>query len=98
MTPSEAAAAHAYGADAVKIFPAGALGSAYVEAIKAPLSHIKLLAVGGVNENNAGEFIRAGAMGVGIGGNLTRESLIRAGAFDQIRDVARACAKAVRAV
>jgi len=71
LTPTEAQSAHRYGADFVKLFPVSSLGAGYIKAISAPLSHIKFLAVGGVNEKNISEFIKAGAVGVGIGGNLT---------------------------
>ena len=71
LTPTEAQSAHRYGADFVKLFPVSSLGAGYIKAISAPLSHIKFLAVGGVNEKNISELIKAGAVGVGIGGNLT---------------------------
>ena len=54
LTPTEVATAYAYGADFVKLFPAGELGLSYIKAIRAPLAHIPMLAVGGVNENNLG--------------------------------------------
>ena len=76
MTPTEAQRAHAAGADAVKIFPAGTLGPAYLKAIASPLSHIPFLAVGGVNDTNIAEFLRAGAIGAGVGGNLVNREWI----------------------
>ena len=60
MTPTEIRQAYAAGADFVKVFPAGTLGSAYIKAIRGPLNNIPLLAVGGVSEKNAGEFMKAG--------------------------------------
>lgn len=62
--------------DAVKVFPAGVLGPDYVKALRAPLSQIPLMAVGGVDECNAAEFLAAGCVGVGVGGNLVRKDLI----------------------
>ena len=56
FTPSEILAAYDAGADAVKVFPASCLGPGYIKAIRAPLSHIPLMAVGGVNEKNAADF------------------------------------------
>lgn len=88
MTPSEAGAAHAAGADFVKIFPAGSLGPQYLKNICAPLSHIRFLAVGGIDENNAAGFIKAGAAGLGIGGQLINKDWIAAGDFDRITDLA----------
>ena len=57
----------------MKIFPAGSLGIGYVKALRAPLSHIPLLAVGGVGPDNVREFMAAGCVGAGVGGNLTNK-------------------------
>ena len=95
MTPSECVTAYNAGADAVKVFPAGQLGSAYIKAIRAPLSHIPMLAVGGVNEKNAAEFIKAGCIGLGVGGMLVNAELARNGEFDKITALAREYIKAV---
>ena len=89
LSPSEITDAAEYVADFVKIFPAASLGAGYLKAVKGPLNHIPLLAVGGVNELNAAEFLRAGAEGVGIGGNLVNREWIAAGEFDKIREAAR---------
>lgn len=96
MTPSECLAAHKAGADFVKLFPASVLGPAYLEAIRVPLSHIRFLAVGGIAENNAADFIKAGAAGLGVGGNLVNRDRIAAGKFDGITAVARKLVSAVR--
>jgi 2-dehydro-3-deoxyphosphogluconate aldolase/(4S)-4-hydroxy-2-oxoglutarate aldolase len=89
MTPSEAVSAHEAGADFVKIFPAGSLGSGHVKALAAPLSHIRFLAVGGVSASNAAEFMAAGCVGVGVGGNLTNKEWIAAGEWSKITAAAR---------
>ena len=52
LTPSEIKQAHIAGADFIKLFPISQLGADYLKAIKAPLSHIKFLAVGGIDTNN----------------------------------------------
>ena len=88
LTPTEIAFAHRCGADYVKLFPAGELGISYIKAVKAPLNHIKMLAVGGVNVNNLKEFLAAG-VGVGIGSDIVRKDLIQAGRFDQITELAQ---------
>jgi len=88
MTPTECAAAHTYGADFIKIFPAGVLGPGYIKALRAPLSHLKFLAVGGVDCTNIPDFLRAGALGFGVGGNLVNKDWIAAGAFDKITALA----------
>lgn len=85
------------GADAVKVFPAGDLGPNYIKAIRAPLSDIEFLAVGGVNEKNAAEFIRAGAIGLGVGGSLVNREWIEKGETDKkITALAREYGKAVK--
>lgn len=95
FTPSEIVIAHQAGADAVKVFPAGNLGPSYIKAIKAPLPHIPLMAVGGVNEKNAAEFIRAGCCGVGVGGNLVNKEWIADGEWDKITLLAKEFRKAI---
>jgi 2-dehydro-3-deoxyphosphogluconate aldolase/(4S)-4-hydroxy-2-oxoglutarate aldolase len=96
MTPTEIEAAYAAGADAVKIFPADSLGPDYIKSVRAPLSHVPLLAVGGVNEKNAGSFLAAGCAGLGIGGNLVNKAWIEAGEWERITDRARDYVKAVQ--
>lgn len=88
MTPTEAAMAYDSGADFVKIFPADTLGLPYLKALMAPLAHIPFLAVGGVNEENIGDFLSAGLAGVGIGSSLTPKRLIAEGRFDEIAELA----------
>lgn len=95
MTPSECVTAYNAGADAVKVFPAGQLGPAYIKAIKAPLSHIPMLAVGGITEKNAVDFIKAGCIGLGVGGMLVNGDLVRRGELDKITALAREYVKAV---
>ena len=89
MTPSEAVDAWEAGASFVKIFPAGSLGPGYVKAICAPLSHIPFLAVGGISPDNVADFLRAGCVGAGVGGNLTNKEWIASGAWDKVAEVAR---------
>lgn len=95
LTPSEIMTAHRAGADIVKLFPAADLGPGYLKAIRAPISHVKLMAVGGINENNIGQFLNAGAIGVGIGGNLANRTWIEAGEFYKITESAKAMVAAV---
>lgn len=98
LTPSEILAAHSAGADIVKLFPAANLGPGYLKAVRAPISHVKIMAVGGVNEENIGEFLAAGAVGAGIGGNLANRAWIEEGRFDKITQTARALVAAVSKV
>jgi 2-dehydro-3-deoxyphosphogluconate aldolase/(4S)-4-hydroxy-2-oxoglutarate aldolase len=96
FTPTEVAAARAAGADFVKLFPAGALGSEYIRAIRAPLSHIPLIAVGGVDVGNIAAFLRAGVVGFGIGSNLVDKRLVKEGRFGEIESLGRSFVRAVR--
>lgn len=96
MTATEVAFAHRCGADIVKMFPAGILGPDYIKAIKAPLKHIPITAVGGVTVENCAEFIKAGAIGVAVGGNLVSPALVKSGKFDEITAIAKAYVDALR--
>ncbi len=98
FTPSEILAAYQAGADAVKVFPASCLGPSYIKAIRAPLSHIPLMAVGGVNEKNAADFLKAGCVGLGVGGNLVNKEWIRDGEWEKITALAKEFKKAVAEV
>jgi len=89
MTPTEVAYAYELGADIVKMFPAGVLGCGYIKAVKAPLKHIPVTAVGGVNPENCADFIRAGAVGVGVGGNLVSPQFVKEGRFAEITAIAK---------
>lgn len=89
LTPTEIVTAHSYGADFVKLFPAGTQGTAYFKAVTAPLNHIRLLAVGGVNEKNIADFLAAGAVGAGVGGNLVNKTWIANGEFEKITALAK---------
>ncbi len=76
LTPSEIQTAHRAGADFVKLFPITNLGTGYVKAVKAPLSHIKFLAVGGIDENNMKDYLKVGISGFGVGSNITDKKMI----------------------
>lgn len=89
LTPSEAAIAHRAGADFVKIFPIVSMGASYLKNVKAPLSHIRFLAVGGVNAENMAEFLQAGACGVGIGSDIANKRLVEANDFASIENAAK---------
>lgn len=96
LTPTEVTAAYRAGADFVKLFPAGELGAGYLKAIKAPLSHIDILAVGGIDESNIGAYLAAGAVGAGVGGCLINRQWIAAGEYEKITEKARALVAAVQ--
>ena len=88
LSATEVTAAYRAGADFVKLFPAGSMGVGYFKAIKAPLNHIKLLAVGGITTGNVQAFAAAGACGYGVSSSLVRQEWCDSGAYDKIRSAA----------
>lgn len=89
LTPSEMQIAHRNGADFVKLFPITNLGASYVKAVKAPLSHLKILAVGGVDENNIAEYLKAGINGFGLGSNIIDKKKIAENDWAGITNLAK---------
>ena len=97
LTATEVVQARGYGADIVKLFPAGIWGAGYIKALCAPLSHIPVAAVGGVDENNIQSFFQAGACCVGIGGSLVSRKRILNREFERITKAAETLRKQVEA-
>ena len=97
LTPTELLEAHEAGAELVKVFPARLGGPKFIKDILAPMPFLKLVPTGGVSPENARDYLAAGAVAVGIGGNLVSNKLVAAEAFDQITATARACMHAVHA-
>ena len=95
FTPSEVVKAHKYGAHYVKLFPGGDLGPGYLKSITAPISHIPILVVGGVNADNMGDFFKAGAAGFGIGSNIVSQKLIDAGDYSKLTELALSYTKQI---
>jgi len=90
LTPGEVMAASKAGADFVKIFPCAQVGGpSYIRALKAPFPKVALIASGGVNQENATDFIRAGAVAVGIGRDLIHPDAIRRREDGWIRELSR---------
>jgi 2-dehydro-3-deoxyphosphogluconate aldolase/(4S)-4-hydroxy-2-oxoglutarate aldolase len=97
FTPTEILAAWDAGADVVKVFPATALGPGYIRDVRAPLPQVKMMPTGGVTLDNAGDWIRAGAVAVGAGSSLLDTKAIAAGRFDVITANATRIIASVRA-
>jgi len=97
LTPTEVVRAWNAGADAVKVFPAGAVGGAsYLKALKAPLPQIELVPTGGVSLKTAADFIKAGAMALGVGADLVDTKALREGRDEVITERAREFLEIVR--
>lgn len=90
LTPTEVAQAHNYGADFVKLFPANAMGPAYLKSICTPLSHVRILAVGGVDERTVGDYLTAGAVGAGVASCLFKKEWVQAGEWARITEASKA--------
>ncbi len=97
FTPTEILEAWEAGADIVKVFPATALGPSYLKDVRAPLPQVKLMPTGGVTLDNAGEWIRAGAVAVGVGTALLDAKAIAAGDYRVLRANAERIVASVRA-
>jgi len=89
MTPTEIAAAHNCGADFVKVFPVSSMGVKYIKDVNAPLSHIRMLAVGGVDAGNVKDYFSAGAVGAGVAGCLFKKEWVRDEQWDRISEASR---------
>jgi 2-dehydro-3-deoxyphosphogluconate aldolase/(4S)-4-hydroxy-2-oxoglutarate aldolase len=90
MTPSEVIAAWKGGADYVKIYPTAPLGGdQYIRALKMPLPQVQLIAAGGVNQQNARNYIQAGSTALGVGSELLPKDAIRRHQDHRIHELAR---------
>lgn len=89
MTPTEIVKAYQAGADVLKVFPASSLGPNYFRELRGPLGHIPAMPTGGVSLDNVEQFIKNGAVAVGVGGTLINKEALEAGRFDVIEDTAR---------
>jgi len=97
MTPTEILTAWNAGADMVKVFPAAQLGGPeYLKAIRGPLPQILLVPTGGVNLQNAGAFIKAGAAALGAGGELVDKKAVKEKKFNIITENTRAFLKVIK--
>jgi len=90
MTPTEAIRGYEAGADLIKVFPASSLGPDHLGAIKGPLGQVPLMPTGGVDRENAADYIQAGAECVGVGSALVDYEAAERGDFETITEQARA--------
>jgi 2-dehydro-3-deoxyphosphogluconate aldolase/(4S)-4-hydroxy-2-oxoglutarate aldolase len=90
LTPTEVLTAWEAGADVVKVFPCGNVGGAkYIKALKGPFPQIEMIPTGGVNLETTGEFLKAGACAVAVGGELVDAKSMNEGRWDVIEERAR---------
>ena len=94
MTIKEVVEGMEAGADIIKVFPGEMMGPAFVKAIKGPLPHARLMPTGGVDVSNVGDWIKAGCVAVGVGGNLTGSA--KNGDYQSITTKAKQFAEAIK--
>lgn len=95
MTPSEMVKAWNAGARAIKLFPAGFLGPTFIKDVRAPLGHIPIIATGGISLQNLRQFFDAGAMAIGLGGQLLKKNLIANNSFENLQELAAQFVKSI---
>jgi 2-dehydro-3-deoxyphosphogluconate aldolase / (4S)-4-hydroxy-2-oxoglutarate aldolase len=95
FTPTEMLSAWEHGASFVKVFPASSVGPRYLKDVRGPLPHVRLIPTGGVTQENAGDFIRAGAEAVAVGSNLVDQQTVAEGDWSTLTGRARAFVDAV---
>jgi 2-dehydro-3-deoxyphosphogluconate aldolase / (4S)-4-hydroxy-2-oxoglutarate aldolase len=96
FTPTEVLTAWEAGADVVKVFPADILGPAFFKALRGPLPQVKLMPTGGVDLSTAPEYLTAGAVCLGVGGQLVDPKLVAARDYARISDLAKQYVEIVR--
>ena len=97
LTPTEILSAWSAGADVVKVFPANHFGPQYFKDLHGPMPQVKLTPTGGVDLSTAGDWIRAGAVAVGVGSALVKKDLIAGARWDELSALARQFVDAVAA-
>jgi 2-dehydro-3-deoxyphosphogluconate aldolase/(4S)-4-hydroxy-2-oxoglutarate aldolase len=96
FTPTEALTAHEAGAEFIKIFPARLGGPQYIRDLLAPLPQLRLVPTGGISLENARAYTEAGAVAVGVGGNLVPARAVTSGDWEQITAKARSYVEALK--
>ena len=90
LTPTEVLTAWEAGADCIKVFPCGNVGGAkYIKALKGPFPQIEMMPTGGVNLETAGDFLKAGACAVAVGGELVDPKAMKEGRYEVLAEKAR---------
>jgi 2-dehydro-3-deoxyphosphogluconate aldolase / (4S)-4-hydroxy-2-oxoglutarate aldolase len=89
LTPTEILTAWSAGADVVKVFPANHFGPQYIKDIHGPMPQVKLTPTGGVDLNTAADWIKAGAVAIGVGSSLVKKDLLAAGRWDDLSALAK---------
>ena len=95
FSPTEIQLAYEAGADVIKVFPADVVGMKFFKAVRAPLPHLKLMPTGGVSLTNAGDWLRHGAVAVGVGSALLDKKAIAEGDYARLTENARTLVQSI---
>jgi 2-dehydro-3-deoxyphosphogluconate aldolase/(4S)-4-hydroxy-2-oxoglutarate aldolase len=96
LTPTEMLTAWEAGADILKLFPATSVGPQYIKDVLAPLPQLRIVPTGGVSLENAGAFVKAGAVGIAVGSNLVDRKMVHEGRWADLTSLAQRFSQAVR--
>jgi 2-dehydro-3-deoxyphosphogluconate aldolase/(4S)-4-hydroxy-2-oxoglutarate aldolase len=96
FTTTEIVQVMRWGADAVKLFPAGSVGPDYVRAMRAPLPRLRMVPTGGVRLSDLPAYWRAGAWAAGVGSELVNDERLQDSNLAELQQAARAFAAAAR--
>lgn len=89
FSPTEIYDAYSMGADIVKVFPANVLGSGFIKDIKAPMPYLNIIPTGGIDKYNMAEYIKAGAIAVGLGSSLIDKQLLKEENYTELTKYAK---------
>jgi 2-dehydro-3-deoxyphosphogluconate aldolase / (4S)-4-hydroxy-2-oxoglutarate aldolase len=95
MTPTEAVTAIDAGADILKMFPASTVGPGHIGALQGPLGDVDVIPTGGIDADNAADYLDAGALAVGAGSSVVDYEAVEDGDMDRVRETAAAFVEAV---
>lgn len=95
FTPTEAQLVHESGSDCVKLFPADPLGPRFVNALRAPMPHLRIVPTGGVNLDTVAPFLAAGCVALGAGSSLVSKGILETDDWAQLQKRAQAFRNAV---
>jgi len=97
LTPTEVDFAWQLGVDYIKVFPCSAVGGpSYIKALKGPFPEVRLVPTGGVNLDTSADFLKAGSIALGVGGELVQAAALKAGKPEIITEAARKFVQIIR--
>ena len=98
LTPTDVAVSMEYGYHAMKLFPAGSMPLRYLKDLQGPFDKTQFMAIGGVNAENAADFLRAGYQSIGLASALLPKAAVAAGDWQTCENQVRKIVEQVNAV